>query len=338
MKSPLIVKSALIAMTALAIPTSGLLAETVGYYIGIDSRNPLVSGVYVGMENPNAGRLTFLYAHTYGFVPGHAPSGESDFSINHYHPIGAYSLSGPTNQMVINPTSGNNRIPEISSRQPPLTLAPTTNALYAGKWVSARTEEHYSDLRWRATDDLNQPTRYGPGSPEWILFYSSAGTRTNSLAGAVVALELVSKTEGLHIGNAETLDILMNPGDRFSLGVGPAINFQPVFWVDAAAPVGTYSAAFKLVDTGAEGGRTPFGESGIFHLDFKVAPEPVLAIAPAVNLTLPLVKAGYILEGAPSVEGPWTPVTVPHGTHSGDQQTVTLPATLAHQVFRMRKP
>jgi hypothetical protein len=50
-----------------------------------------------------------------------------------------------------------------------------------------------------------------------------------------------------------------------------------------------------------------------------------------------LVTAGYVLEGAPSLEGPWTPVTLPHGTHSGDRQTVTLPATSSQQVFRMRK-
>lgn len=321
------------AAASLALPQ----AETVGFYIGIDSRNPLASGVFAGKENPNFGRLTFLYAHTYEYVPGLAPAGASTFAINHYHPIGAYSLSGPTNAPVINPSNANNRIPEISTGQPPLTLAPTTNALYAGKLVHSRSEEHYSDLRWRATDDLNQPTKYGPGSPEWVLFYSSAGTRTNSLTGGLISLELVAKSEGLHIGTADTLDILTNPGDRHSLGAGAAINFAPVFWVEGNAPVGTYSATFKLVDTNTEGGRTPFLESGTFHLDFKVAPAPELTIAPAVNLTLPLVTAGYVLEGAPSVDGPWTPVTLPHGTHSGDRQTVALPAGGAMQIFRLRK-
>lgn len=313
-------------------------AETVGYYIGLDSRNPLPSGVYAGMTNPNFNRLTFLYAHTYEYVPGLAPAGASTFAVNHYHPIGAYALTGPTNAVVINPTSSNNRVPEISSQQPPLTLAPTTNALYAGKLIHQRSEEHYSDLRWRATDDLNQPTKYGPGSPEWILFYSSAGTRTNSLAGGTINLELVSKTDGLHVGTADTLDVLSNPGDRFSLGAGPAINFAPIFWVEGNAPAGTYSASFKLVDTNTDGGRTPFLESGVFHLDFKVAPEPTLAIAPAVTLSLPIVTSGYVLESAPTPEGPWSPVTLPHGTHSRDQQTVSLPASNAMQVFRLRKP
>jgi hypothetical protein len=312
-------------------------SETVGYYIGIDSRNPIATGLYAGRENPNFNRLTFLYAHTYQFVPGLAPAGASTFAINHYHPIGAYTLTGPTNAVAVNPTSSNNRIPEIHTRQPPLTLAPTTNALYAGKLVHSRSREHFSDLRWRATDDLNQPQRFGPGSPSWILFHSSAGTRTNSLAGGVIGLELVSKSEGLHIGTADTLDVLSNPGDRFNLGNGPSIDFAPFFWVNANAEVGTYSAAFKLVDTNTEGGRTPFLESGIFNFDFKVAPEPTLVIAPAVNLTVPLVTAGHVLEGAPSMEGPWTPVVLPQGTHSGDQQTVSLPAGSAMQVFRLRK-
>lgn len=323
---------------ALAAVLTAAKAETVGFYIGLDSRNPLPSGIYAGQDNPNFNRLTFLYAHTYEYVPGLAPAGANTFAVNHYHPIGAYSLSGAADAPTINPSNANNRIPEISTGQPPLTLAPTTNALYAGKLVHSRSEEHYSDMRWRATDDLNQPAQYGPGSPEWVLFYFSAGTRTNSLAGGIIALELVAKSEGLHIGSGETLDILTNPGDRFSLGAGAAINFSPVFWVEGNAAVGTYSASFKLVDTNAEGGRTPFLESGVFHLDFKVAPAPALAIAPAVHLTLPLVTAGYVLEGAPSLEGPWTTVTLPHGTHSGDQQTVALPVGSAMQVFRLRKP
>ena len=333
-----IIRKLIPVVAAFAAVLTAANAETVGFYIGIDSRNPLATGPYAGRENPNFNRLTFLYAHTYEYVPGLEPAGASTFAINHYHPIGAYSLSGPTNAVVINATSSNNRIPEIGTRQPPLTLAPTTNALYAGKLIHSRSEEHFSDMRWRATDDLNQPTKYGPGSPEWVLFYSSAGTRTNSLAGGQISLELVAKTDGLHIGNTNTLDLLSQPGDRFSLGAGPAINFSPVFWVEGNAPVGTYSASFKLVDTNTEGGRTPFRESGIFHLDFKVAPTPELTIAPAVNLTLPLVTAGYVLEGAPSLEGPWTKVTLPHGTHSGDRQTVALPAGSAMQVFRLRKP
>lgn len=313
-------------------------AETAGYYIGVDTRNPLASGVYRNLPNPNFNRLTFLYAHTYEYVPGLAPAGASTFAINHYHPIGAYSYTGPTNAPVTESTSSNNRIPEVSSSQPPLTLVPATNGLFAGKLINSRSEEHYSDLRWWATDDLNQPSRYGPGSPEWILFHSSAGTRTNSLSGSVVHLELVSKTAGLHVGTTNALDILNNPGDRHDLGAGDAIRFTPVFWVEGSSAPGTYSATFKLIDVNTEGGRTPFGESGLFTLDFKVAGEPVMTIAPAINLNLPLVTAGYVLEGAPSIEGPWNPVTLPQGIHSGDRQTVALPATDNRRVFRLRKP
>jgi len=75
----------------------------------------------------------------------------------------------------------------------------------------------------------------------------------------------------------------------------------------------------------------------LFTLDFKIAPEPQMTIAPAVHLNLPIVTAGHVLEGAASMEGPWSSVTLPHGTHSGDRQTVALPATSSMRVFRLRK-
>jgi hypothetical protein len=332
-------RSLLTAAGALAALTAATAhAELVGSYIGIDGRNPLASGTYRGLPNPNFGRLTFLYAHVYEYVPGLAPAGATAFNVNHYHPIGAYSLSGPTNAPVINPTSGNNRIPEPGSRQPGLTLVPTTNAPYAGKLVNARSDEHYSDLRWRSTHDLNQPAIYGPGSPEWVLFHSSAGTQTNSLEGATVALELLGKTEGLHVGTTNQLDVLTHPGDRFVIGAGDRINFQPVFWTEGNAAVGTYSATFKLVDINTDGGRTPFPESGAFSLDFRVVPPPALDIGRSVTLTLPLVLQGRTLETAVSPEGPWTPVDTRGAQHSGTNQLVTVPAAGPAQLFRLRQP
>lgn len=50
-------------------------AELVEFYIGIDGRQTLTSGVYTGQPNPNANRLTFFYGHAYGYVPGVPASG-----------------------------------------------------------------------------------------------------------------------------------------------------------------------------------------------------------------------------------------------------------------------
>ena len=55
------------------------------YFVAVDSLETLTSGTYVGLPNPNYGRLTFLFAH---------PSVE-DPSSSHFHAIGAYSYTGP---------------------------------------------------------------------------------------------------------------------------------------------------------------------------------------------------------------------------------------------------
>lgn len=312
-------------------------AQLVEFYVGIDARPTLTSGVYLGQPNPNAGRLTFFYGHGYPYVPGSQPAGQSAFNNNHYHGISSYSLTGPTNNPSVMNTNANSRIPERSTGQPPLTLVPTTNALYAGKLVSAKTAEHYSNMRLHSVWKLNDPAIYGPGSPEWVMFHSSGNTRTNSLASSDIALELVGKSEGLNIGSATTLNILSNPGDRFSLGDGNQVDFTPIFWVDGNTPTGSHWVALKLVDTNTAGGRTPLPESGIYWIDFKVAGEPSLAIEKTVTLSVPLVTEGYVLESATSVEGPWTPVTIPGDAHGGNQRTLTLPAAGELQVFRLRK-
>lgn len=321
---------------ALAFSTLNAHAQLGQIYIGIDSRPAFTSGAYNGQPNPNANRLTLLYAHGYKYVPGHAPAGESAFDNNHYHGIGVYSLTGPASAPVVTNSSSNNRLPEISTKQPPLTLVPGLG-LYSNKLVNAKSAEHFSDPRWQSVWSLNQPAKYGPGSPEWIMFHSSGGTRTNSLAGSAVVLELVEKSEHLHIGTSNILEVLSAPGDRLSLGDGNLIDFTPVFWVENSAPPGRYSAAFKLVDTNASG-RTPFGESGIFWLDFQAPAAPELDISSHVSVEVPLVAPGYILEGAASPEGPWMEIPLSSAKESGFKRAVELPGNTPMQVFRMRKP
>jgi hypothetical protein len=106
-----------VAAAALAMPVS---AAPVLFYTGLDSLTALTNGPYVGLPNPNAGRLTLLLNHG-----------------DHFHAIGAYSYSGSAAAPVVNSTSSNNRLPEPSSGEPPLPFSAGTG-LYGGKLVIKR--------------------------------------------------------------------------------------------------------------------------------------------------------------------------------------------------------
>lgn len=326
------------SLAAVCNTTPPARAEISGYYVGIDTRATL-TGIYAGQPNPNFHRLTFLYPHVYPETPAN----------NHYHGIGAYSLIGPATNAVIVPTNSGFRIPEVYTGQAPLTLVLATNGFHAGKLVSAPTLEHYSTIRLRPVHALTTnitagpvTSYYGYGSSEWFMFNSSGGLRTQSLAGSTIALELVSLTPGLRLGDRAMADIATNPGDRVTLGDGSYFDFKPVFWTEASAPVGTYEVKFKLVDiTGS------WLESGIVTIQFRVADAPSLTIRQYVHVQMPLVAEGHVLESAPTVDGPWTPVTtVPEEDHSGTgesaiqlgTQTLEVPVTTgANQFFRLRK-
>lgn len=324
----------LAAAFAVASPLASR-AEFVPNYVGIDSQQTLSFGVYAGLPNPNFGRLTFLYGHHF----------ETTIANNHYHGIGTWTYLGPVNSAVVtNSNSSGNRIPEVFYGLPPLTLvnAPASLPAFSGRLVSLRTEEHYSDRRLRPAWDLKQyPTNTG----EYFLFTSSGGARTNSLAGMKPALHLISKTAGLGIGVSTNANLLNNPGDRLTLGEGNSWEAWPLFSTATNAAPGTYSATFKLVDLNATDSST--NESGIFHLDFKVPEAPTLAVEDSVKITLPLVTDGYVLQYAPTANGPWTNYTdfqyTPEETGVGEaaQQTFkrfyTIRRTQQMQFFRMQK-
>jgi len=319
-----------LALLTLAVVSSH--AQMVNLYVGIDGRMVLPSGTYAGKNNPNSGRLTLLYAH-------HYPYGQ--FANNHYHGIGSYTLTGPADNPVTGDTSAGNRIPEVYTTLPGITLVSDTNAVWAGKWISKKHIEHYSDLRIRSVQNL---ASFGPGTSEHFMFNSSAGTRTNLLTDATIALELVSKSAGLNIADTNGVTILTNIGDRHVIGDGDEANFEflPVFWVDANATPGTYSAEFRLVDVNVANGRTPLPSSGRFYFDFTVPAAPSLEIARTVTITLPLVTEGLVLEGAPDVNGPWTAIPMPAGEDTLHSQTKTtrelsLPLTEANRFHRLRR-
>jgi hypothetical protein len=326
------------ALAAVFLPVNHLRAEISGYYIGIDARATL-TGTYAGLANPNFNRLTFFYPHTFPSNPAN----------NHYHGIGAYSLIGPATNATIVPTNSGFRIPEVYTGQAPLTLTLATNGTYAGKLISATTLEHYSTIRLRPCTALTTnivagvTNFYGYGSAEWHMFTSSGNLRTQNMAGSSIALELVSLTPGLHLGNSNTLDIATTPGNQVTLGDGGYFDFKPVLWTEANAAPGTYEIKFKLVAT-----TGPWLESGIVTIQFRVVSAPVLNIASHVHVQLPLVTDGFILESAPAATGPWTAVAdtleEDHtGTGESALQTGTRTlrkavGTATHLFYRLRKP
>lgn len=236
----------LVAAAALGLPVS---AAPVLFYAGVDGLSTLISGDYAGMPNPNAGRLTMLLNHG-----------------DHFHGIGAYSYSGPVAAPVVNPTSGNNRIPEPSSAEAPLPLTAGAGS-YSGKLVNKPGPSEYSHIDFGSIDEL---AGFTPGSPEDVLLNSSAGRWSSSISGAVIALELLSITPGLTVGTGTTLDIFSS-GSPYVIGSGDNVDFTPVFWTDGAAALGSYSVTMRLVDLRASDGLAPSGE---FSFDFAAVPEP----------------------------------------------------------------
>ena len=232
------------------------------YYITVDGRNPLTFGTYTGLENPNLGRLTFLFAHWNQETPEH----------NHFHSIGSYNYEGPVESPSVTTTNTNNRIPESYTGQAPLTLQPGTGDLL-GKLVSSKTDEHYSDLTFYSIHDLQPATG---DSPEAIMYSSSGGGYASTTMNDMnLALELVSMTPGLYLGTEQ----LSSPGDRLTIGGESELPFQPVFWTNDDAAPGHYAAEFKLVDLSGN-----YPDSGTINFDFAVVPEPTSGLALLISL------------------------------------------------------
>jgi len=135
------------AATFSAVPSAG--AQMINLYVGLDTQDPITYGVYTGKPNPNVGRLTLLYAH-------HYPYGL--FSRNHYHGIGAYSYTGPVETPTSRDTSSGNAIPEVYTGLPGNVLLPHTNSIWAGRLISQKTIEHYSDMRFRSVHSQSGTT------------------------------------------------------------------------------------------------------------------------------------------------------------------------------------
>ena len=248
-------------------------ADLSEFYIGTDNLETFTSGTYNGLQNPNYGRLTFLYAHG-----------------NHYHSIGAYAYTGANlgASTVVEDTNSNNRIPETYTTQAPLVLTAGSGG-YAGKLVSnPLVGVDYSDLETRNVHSLD-------GSPDDVngLFNSSSDRWSAELGDGLgghahIHLELVSATPGLNVGSLTNPNALSVGGDTHVGDGDELFSFTPVLWVDGAAAPGTYTAEFRLVD---ENGY--LGDSGRFFVDSQVVPEPSSLVLAILGLPVALGLRRY---------------------------------------------
>lgn len=236
-------------------------AELSEFYVGVDGLETIASGTYLGLPNPNHGRLTFLYNHG-----------------NHYHGIGAFSHTGDNlgELTTVLDTNANNRVPETYTLQEPLKLI-LGEGTYAGKLVSAAMDGVvYSDLEMRNVHSLD-------GNPDDTegLFQSSNGRWSGDLwndnGHAHIHIELLSATPGLNVGTPNN-PLAFQFGDAHLGDGNEMFSFTPVLWVNEDAAPGTYSAEFRLVDLNGE-----FEPSGRFYIDAQVVPEPSSVLLAALG-------------------------------------------------------
>jgi PEP-CTERM motif len=264
MKVGHIFATAVIAIASIPFAQAGARHdEGIGLYVGFDGRE-ILTGTYAGLANPNFGRLTLLLDHE-----------------DHFHGIGAYSLTGPVDAPTILPTNTNNRLPETFSLEAPLPLTPGSG-VFAGTLASRIGSSEYSFLGMSSIHSLSGGA---DDSVESILYHSSTDRWSGSPATVAVGLKLISATAGLHIGSASDKD-LFDEGDTFLIGSSDGFDLLPTYWVNSGAAPGTYSAQFQLVDLSA--GASSDLSSGSFYLDFAVSavPEPSVMLLLGLGLGL----------------------------------------------------
>lgn len=271
-------RSVLVVTAVLALGTPAH-ADLVKYYVAHDQAATVPTwSFFSGLPNPNQGRLTLLFAHTDG-----APT------EYHFHEIGYYSYRNPDRPTIVNRSYYSFVSDGVLYRDLPgftipeqfsdFGITPSPLPLRAGHGLYAGTQvsgvilgNEYSDLTVGSASEL---APFAAGTPEHHLLHNLDGFNedwTGSLDGAVIALELVAKSAGLHIGSPNVPDILENPGDRYTFAFdGSAFRFTPALWVDEDA-TGAFSATFRLVDVRATG--TPLGPSGEFVINVAAVPAP----------------------------------------------------------------
>ncbi len=272
LQSTTVRKLAALGAVAVAMPASAA-GPFSNYYVGVDTSEEVAFGTYTGLDNPNFNRLTFLWNHAF-LTPDNVQN-------SHYHSIGRYTYEGPVDNPTVVPTNGNNRLPEFY-RDGELILGDGSGA-YDGRLVStvdggdADIFGDYAPLEFRMTDSLPDTPGFGPvgepgttleGQAAFYMFNATSQSYVTPVGGADIELELVGLTPGLSVGDDAGNVLMDEVGDRVDLFDG-AENFEPVFFTDADAAPGVYSASFMLHDDSGT-----FLSSGTFHFDFTVVPEP----------------------------------------------------------------
>lgn len=239
----------LAALTALT--TASLATAEIGhYYIGIDNAETLTYGVYSGEENPNQGRLTFLFYHT-----------------NHFHSIGSYYYAEDNGELFVTDTNANNQLPESYTGYEPISLLPGTGA-FDGTYLSGLASDLDQDAEY---GDFTIQNVHSLEGVDDVTYNSSNGRWNTSFDNAHLHMTLVNATTGLKIafGNSPT-DSLVVGGDVHVGEGNEMFVITPTFWVEGDAPIGsTYTAEFILEDL-----SNTYADSGRFFLNFQVVPEP----------------------------------------------------------------
>ncbi len=249
-----------LAVMAATVQASGPIraSEGIGFYVGVDGLATLAGGTYVGLANPNAGRLTLLFDHG-----------------DHFHGIGSYSYTGPASAPTVLGTNLNNRLPEPYTRVDEAHSAIELMAgsgTFAGSWVSgvlpdgAATHD-YSYLGIASVQSLS-----GLSAAADVLYGSSGGRWSGSLANTTVALRLDAVSPGLKVAAGGNSDVFAGGvGSLYELGSSTSFTFMPTFHISGSAAPGTYTAQFSLVNTGS---NAAVNAGGTFFYDFAV-PSPV---------------------------------------------------------------
>lgn len=238
-------------------------AALYSYYVGTDNLATIATGTYAGLANPNLNRLTLLLQHANTTAP---------YTGSHYHRLGAYSYTGPNLGTATATFFTNSRVPEGTNPALPLQ---TGSGVFAGKLISSPVMDpvlaEYSHLEIAPVWDLKSYNDNAiAGEVEDVLWSSSSGRYTSSLAGSDPHFTLVSLSPGLNVGDSTGTPLFVNPGDEHHLGDGNTFaHWTPWFWTDASAAPGLYSATFKKTDE-----ENLFGDSGEFRYEFQVVPEP----------------------------------------------------------------
>lgn len=287
---------------AFALATSSVHAELINYYVAIDSADgePLWSAYNdqdgdgipeTVLPNPNQDRLTFLYAHS-----------EEDPTTNHFHTIGRYAYTGDLASPSVTDKNEYNfwsegellnlpghfipeQFAEAGEPVQPLPLL-QSSGIFDGMLTSIPGGESgrpFGNMEIRPTADL---VPFAPGTPEHYMLRSLepfGEEYDEPLLGAEIGIELLDLTPGLGIGSLANLSILTNPGDTFFIGSGDDnFSFTPVFWTEADAPGGVYSATMRIVDLRTSG--EAFLPSGQFTVSFSVVPEPSTLLLVGVSV------------------------------------------------------